>query len=237
ATELLKQHPHHKEMLAADLPKGISKDEWAFLNAAVWPDWVRDTWKGQPEKPPSASKYNLYPHALGHPFLRPGDTNQVLIENFFVAKPDAEMVLSNSLVTLGDKSASGHDRAVALCWVMHLMGDLHQPLHAASLVTKEKPGGDGLGGNYIVLNPHAKNGGRRITLHVFWDALPGNGDGYRPIKELADELKTQKVKSFPEYRDHTTIPAWVQESFRAAVNFAYAENRVRYAHVDDLKKG
>jgi hypothetical protein len=120
---------------------------------------------------------------------------------------------------------------------MHLMGDLHQPLHAASLVTKEKPGGDGLGGNYIVRDRRAKNGGRRITLHVFWDALPGNGDGYRPIEKLADELRTQKVKSFPEYRDHTTIPAWVQESFRAAVNFAYAENRVRYAHVDDLKKG
>lgn len=59
ATELLEQHPHYKEMLTADLPKGISKDDWAFLSAAVWPDWVRDTWKGQPAKPPSASKYNL----------------------------------------------------------------------------------------------------------------------------------------------------------------------------------
>jgi len=237
ATELLKQHPHYKEMLAADVPRGVDKDEWVFLTAAVWPDWVRPAKADQPARPHSITKYNLYPHALGHPFLRSGDTNQALIENFFVAKPDAEMVLSNCIVVLRDKSANEHDRAVALCWVMHLMGDLHQPLHAASLVTKEKPGGDGLGGDYIVLDPRAKSNERRTNLHSFWDQLPGVKGGYNPIAGLADELEKLKATFSPEYREDKTIPAWVQESFRAAVSFAYAEDRVRYAHLDAVKKG
>jgi hypothetical protein len=237
ASELLRHHPHYNEMLAVDIPKGVNSDEWVFLSAAVWPDWVRPAKKGQPERPHSVTKYNLYPHALGHPFLRRGDTNQALVEHFFVAKPDAEMILSNSLATLRDKHASKHDRAVALCWTMHLMGDLHQPLHAASLVTRERPNGDGLGGNYIVLDPRAKNGERRTNLHSFWDQLPGVVGGYNPIAELADELTKLDATSFPEYRDAKTIPAWVQESFRAAVTFAYAEDHVRYAHSDDLKEG
>jgi hypothetical protein len=74
-------------------------------------------------------------------------------------------------------------------------------------------------------------------LHAFWDKLPGVAGGYRPIADLADELQTLNAKSLAEYRDDTTIPAWVQESFRAAVNFAYAQDRVTYAHVDDLKTG
>lgn len=237
ATDLLKHHPHYREFLAADVPKGVSKAEWVFLTAAIWPDWVRPAKAGQPERPKSITKYNLYPHALGHPFLGPGETNQALIQNFFVAKPDAEMVLSNSLLTLRDRRASQHDRAVALSWVMHLLGDLHQPLHAASLVSSAKPRGDGLGGDYIVLDPRAKDGERRTNLHTFWDQLPGVANGYRPIAELADELTKLNAKSSAAYNEHITIPAWVQESFRAAVDFAYAETRVQYAHADDLRAG
>lgn len=235
ASALLKHHPHYQEMLARDLPKGVSQDEWVFLSAAVWPDWVRPAKSGQPPRPESITKYNLYPHALGHPFLRRGDTNQALIEKFFVARPDAEMVLSNCLATLRDPAATDHDRAVSLGWAMHLMGDLHQPLHAASLVTKEKPGGDGLGGDYIVLDPHAKAEERRTNLHSFWDQLPGVAPGYRPVAALADTLARLKASRMTEYREHKYVTVWVQESFRAAVDFAYSENHVRYAHLDDLR--
>ena len=237
ATELLKHHPHYQEMLARDIPKGVNKDEWVFLSGAVWPDWVRPAKAGQPKRPDSITKYDVYPHALGHPFLRAGDTNQSLVEHFFVAKPDAEMVLSNCLVTLRDGSLSDHDRAVSLCWVMHLMGDLHQPLHAANRVTPEKPRGEGLGGDQIVMDPRAGKGERRTNLHVFWDSLPGARNGYDPITKLADQLTILNPTSLADYREHTTIPAWVHESFLAAVNFAYEADHVRCAAAEDLKSG
>ena len=236
ATELLKQHPHYEQLLANEVPAGVSTNEWVFLSAAVWPDWVRPS-KSGPHKPESITRYDLYPHAIGHPFLRRGDTNQALIDNFFIAKPNAEMVLSNSIATLHDKKASAHDRAVSLCWVLHLMGDLHQPLHAASLVTKEKPRGDGLGGSYFVIDPREKSG-KRINMHTLWDQLPGVAPGYEPIAALADRL-TEASELNPanmtEYRQNKSIAAWVQESYRAAVEFAYSEDHVRYAHEDNLK--
>src|SRR5262245_36945752 len=39
--ELLKQHPHYKLFLAANAPEGVAEDEWAFLRAAIWSDFVR----------------------------------------------------------------------------------------------------------------------------------------------------------------------------------------------------
>jgi S1/P1 Nuclease len=39
-------------------------------------------------------------------------------------------------------------KAIALAWLFHLVGDIHQPLHTAQLFTVEYPKGD-RGGNEI----------------------------------------------------------------------------------------
>jgi len=38
---ILKKHPHYEEFLAAKKPDGFSEDEWVFMRAATWADWVR----------------------------------------------------------------------------------------------------------------------------------------------------------------------------------------------------
>ena len=234
ASELLRQHPHYKQYLAADVPAGVGTDEWVFLTAAVWPDWVRPAKKGQPVKPHSVTKYDLYPHAIGFPFLRAGDTNRALLENFPIAKPNAEMALASSIATLKNPKASAPDRAVSLCWVLHLFGDLHQPLHAANRVTRDKPHGEGLGGDYLVLDVR----GKPIDMHAFWDQLPGVNRSYQTITALADELAATpglQPEAMNEYQENKTIAAWVQESFRAAVDFAYSEDHIQFAYVGKLK--
>ena len=35
------------------------------------------------------------------------------------------------------------NRAIALCWYLHLMGDVHQPLHCATWFSPEFPGKNG----------------------------------------------------------------------------------------------
>lgn len=236
ASALLRQHPHYQSMLIADAPAGVDTNEWAFLNAAVWLDRVRPAKAGQPHKPRSVTQYDVYPHAVGYPFLRSGDTNRALLEKFFIAKPDAEMVLSNSLATLKNSTASAEARAVSLCVVLHLCGDLHQPFHAANLVTKDKPDGNGLGGSFLVLD----QGGNQVNLHTYWDQLPGSDFSYRAVVALADELATApelKPAALNEYQEHKTIASWVQESYRAAVSFGYAEERVQYVDAADVKSG
>lgn len=233
ASALLKQHPHYKEILTADVPRGVDKNEWAFLTAAVWPDLVRPKRAGKKE---SITKYDLYPHAIGYPFMRPSETNHELIEHFFIAKPDAEMVLSNAFITLKDRNASAHDRAVSLCWVLHLCGDLHQPLHGANLVTEQHPRGDELGGHHMVLDGN----GRMVNMHSFWDSLPGTDSSYAYIashaKQIAhDKRLNESIRT--QFNDDKTIASWVQESFRIGVHFAYADGQLQFVHEDDVKSG
>lgn len=239
ASDLLKQHPHYGTLLASNVPKGVDTNEWVFLTAAVWPDMIKPS-KSGPPKADSIAKYDLYPHAIGYPFVRPADSNAVSLKDFYIAKPNAEMVLSNSIATLKDRKASAHDRAVSLCWAMHLMGDLHQPLHAATWVRKDKKEWDGLGGNYVVMDPHGEPLPKRINMHSYWDGLGGVDPSYQTVSSLLDQISNQDhIESFirTDYRKHRTIASWVQESYRLAVDFAYAEDRVQFVHKDDPAYG
>lgn len=236
ASDLLRQHPHYQQMLLADVLAGADTNEWAFLNASVWLDRVRPAKPGEPAKPLSITKYDIYPHAIGYPFVHPADRNRLSLEKFFIAKPNAEMVLSNAIVTLGDRNASAHDRAVSLCVVLHLCGDLHQPLHASNLVTERKPNGNDLGGSLFVLNSK----GERLSMHALWDRLPGLDLSPKAVLALADQLASApelKPTQMKEYQAHKTIASWVQEGFRVAVDFAYAEERVQYVEAADIKSG
>ena len=178
ASELLKQHPHYKELLTGHVPAGVDEGEWAFLTAAVWPDLVRPDWEGKTE---NIAKYNVYPHTIGYPFVLAGETNHALVENIVIAKPNAETVLSNAFATLRDANAGPHDRAVSLCWALHLCGDLHQPLHAANLVTQERPQGDNVGTHHIVRD----GDGQPVAMHMFWDCLPGLDESYPLLSRIA----------------------------------------------------
>ena len=112
ASDLLKQHPHYKELLTENVPRGVDTNEWAFLTASIWPDLVRSNWRGTNQ---AISKYDVHSHVSVYPFMRPAETNHTLIEKFGKAKPEAELVLSNAFITLLDTHASPHDRAVSLC--------------------------------------------------------------------------------------------------------------------------
>src|SRR5947208_17031169 len=50
-TEILRRHPHYGEYLSADRPEGFEEDEWVFLRAATWSDWVRSHHKDEYNHP------------------------------------------------------------------------------------------------------------------------------------------------------------------------------------------
>ena len=115
-------------------------------------------------------------------------------------------------------------------------GDLHQPLHAANLVTKDRPHGNDLGGCLIVRDEH----GKRIDLHAFWDRLLGLDFSYKAVMALADELGAApdlQPGALREYQENRTIAFLVQESYRVAVDFAYAEERVQFVDSGTLASG
>jgi hypothetical protein len=56
---VLKKHPHHEECLIARKPDGFTEDEWTFMRAACWADWVRSHHREQFDHP--AWHYINYP--------------------------------------------------------------------------------------------------------------------------------------------------------------------------------
>lgn len=75
--------------------------------------------------------------------------------------PHALSALDAAVALLKNRQAPPAERAVALAEVMHIVGDLHQPMHAADRGDR--------GGNEIRLCPLLPNGGGPANLHAFWD--------------------------------------------------------------------
>ena len=38
---VLRKHPHYEEFLAAKRPERFAEDEWVFMRAGRWADWIR----------------------------------------------------------------------------------------------------------------------------------------------------------------------------------------------------
>jgi hypothetical protein len=119
-----------------------------------------------------------------------------------------------------DQTRSDRDRAVALCWLAHLVADSHQPCHAGSLYSPIAfPDGD-RGANSIKLT----NGG---NMHALWDGLLGRnasaGDVQRRVVEITSEPTNTLAGLYavdgPEDLDPAT---WLSESRAAAVLYVYS---------------
>ena len=68
-------------------------------------------------------------------------------------------------VRIAQGNSSPAEKAVALCWLFHLVGDVHQPLHTVALFTPAYPEGD-RGGNLAFARVRA--GGAILNLHQLW---------------------------------------------------------------------
>src|SRR5262245_6952733 len=80
--------------------------------------------------------------------------------------------------TTADETASPQDCAVMLAWIFHTVGDIHQPLHGAALVSTRLFRDGDRGGNSIKT---LQSG----NLHAAWDNFPGRGDSYRQVRNRA----------------------------------------------------
>lgn len=98
---------------------------------------------------------------------------------------------------LGDRSRPDWERAAALRFVVHFVGDAHQPLHAGYRRDR--------GGNRY----QVRLNGRGSNLHAIWDSpvLASNHKGWR---EEARDLARQPL---PPARG--TPASWAEESCRA----------------------
>jgi hypothetical protein len=225
AAEILKHHPHYQQFLVADVPAGVDPGEWSFMKAATWPDFVRPSYPGRAPKSPSITKYHQANwHYIDYYFVLPADKDKVKAPESTSSKATTQPVnavqaIENSMAKLAADGTSDEDRAVYLAWLLHLVGDIHQPCHACSMVSTRFPKGDKGGNDQAV-----RTGTRVINLHAFWDDLLGTNEQYRAIAAAGKRIAAAArnlPEANPELQTDRTPESWAKESHDWAVSVVY----------------
>jgi len=210
--------------LNPDYPKWIShtakeeRDELAFVIAATWADEIKSEsgYDNDGEHPsgPDAARNLGYSDHLQHRYWHfidlPFSTDHTpLIQP---ATPNAQTQIALFRKTLSAPGASDALKSYDLVWLLHLVGDVHQPLHTTSRFTHSQPEGDE-GGNLVALCEKPC----KVELHSYWDNLPGTGKKAIVAIRRAAHLPTPdaRVAAIDDERQ------WIRESFMIARNSVY----------------
>ena len=124
-------------------------------------------------------------------------------------KGDIVGAIKMQIETLSDKTILQDQRATALKMLVHLMGDLHQPMHMGRRADR--------GGNQFAVTYF----NRKANLHGIWDSAILE-DGHKwSHTEWADEIDVAD-KSFSTLTCQGTIDDWARETHAIAERI-YAE--------------
>lgn len=219
--KILTKHPHFTEYLKDNRPSNIPEDEWVFMRAATWSDWVRGG-------PPERRKYHrAAEHFINIPFVDPPMSATP------PKPPEVTIVTALAKHKMAAIGASNQtDLAVDVTWVFHLVGDIHQPLHCAALFGAEFPQGD-RGGT----RARFRLGNQLVQLHGFWDGLLGNQTSLSSIGSSVLEIEAL-LSAFPnaikdDLQNNTTPEQWATEGFEAAKKHGYLNGALSVANSDD----
>jgi hypothetical protein len=138
-----------------------------FVEASTWPDVVRSDRFPERRSLYHRSNWHYVNYFFEDTPQGPRDRPDLL--------PDSLNAVERLGVlerTVADPRRPSAQRAVELAWVLHLVGDLHQPLHTVARVTETEPRGD-QGGNLFRLDG-------RNTLHGYWDGSITRAHPARP---------------------------------------------------------
>jgi hypothetical protein len=206
--------------------QGISPSQLglvAFVKAATWADCIKsstciggytsDGGNTPPGNPTDAQNIGYDDHlthaywhfideplsagAPGQPPRGPNALTEIQLLSAAIATDESDDIKSYDVV-----------------WLEHLVGDIHQPLHATSRFTKDHPNGDA-GGNLVYLCPLPC----KDELHAYWDGLPGEGPTIQDLTLFGNQLLQRKK---PVKASESDPQAWVDESFALAKSAAYA---------------
>ena len=221
-TELLKSHPDYQkwEKAFADNSANLDLPTYVFMRASTWPDEIRR----------QGSEYDhVHWHYINYPLKPPS----------FPVEPGPEPTddilygIRHCEKVLSDTKAPAQERAAYLSWLIHLIGDLHQPLHCASLFSETYPAGD-KGGNEFYVKPATKG----IRLHSFWDGLLGTSG--RPQSHLNYAIQIQAEhprKTLKELAKHKTPKKWSLEGRKLAIEKAYLHGNLKGSKSADEAPG
>jgi len=202
--------------VAAGEAKGKERVRRMFLECARWPDdnkftnndrltWHTARWAVVTKDAP--------PEAKAAVEARHGEPAGQALE-----------ALALTYGMLSNPESSPSERAWGLCWMMHVVGDIHQPMHVSDLFSKQFPSGNTAGSMGYVMDPVTKT---PITLHILWDSNVLRVPSVAAVDTSEKEfVKKYPRSAFPELKAHPiTDPnffrEWAQESHQVAMDWAF----------------
>jgi len=243
---ILKKHPRLNFITEGFSAEEID-DRDLVMAAATWPDLARgktssrvpkaDQIKdnGYEENSPAVEKVD-YRDGLLHRGWHFIDTplwvgNGSAPEQLPPAPAVNAVAVVNVLIRQVKSNEDDKERAYDLAWLMHLVGDLHQPLHAVNGISDTLPDGDS-GGNSVNITGTTEGASE---LHAFWDdilgktAKPDRRTGRPRLDQdaaVADEVITsvQRLSLRNRKADDLDPADWASESLQLAKKDAYNLN-------------
>jgi hypothetical protein len=199
------------------LPYGSRSDEAKkrefFLIAATWADIIRDR--------NFETRYRKYHHSNWHysdTFWTEKDGRVEILK----APDEGGLALEKIIefMKLESSDAKDSEKALGIAWLEHLIGDLHQPLHASARVTATEPKGD-QGANLFLLTPVGTPRDKQENLHWFWDSIvvrnePNDKD--ECDADYVDPIARSIMKKYPFAKMESRLAVgdperWKRESF------------------------
>ncbi len=124
-------------------------------------------------------------------------------------------VITNAIKMLKEKSVNREAKMIALRYLIHVVGDVHQPLHIGN--------GTDLGANTCEIHWRKGSHAQLITenLHLFWDltmveqvglTIAKPAHGLISYKDYASALKREQKSLFESKTASTPIIDWLHES-------------------------
>ncbi len=190
------------QILAADQDTLTAHD---MLNDATWADVYRSGHK-------ETSEWHFADIEITHPDLKAACFGFPTSEPVASQGPAHDCIINKIpefAKELADPATPAAERLLALKFLLHFVGDLHQPLHAADNNDK--------GGNCVLLN---LGGPRQVNLHSYWDTVvvQGFGDNPQTVADTLGRRITPENKAFWEQGD---AQSWALESFDIAKTAVY----------------
>lgn len=200
----MRAHPDfQREFLPGMAGSQMSPGEYLLIRAAAWPDDIRSP------RHPSRRHHRADSHFINFPFpperLLPARSEDII------------KAIARHEGTLLDSGAKDSDKAIALSWIAHLVGDVHQPFHSVAMVSSLFPQGDRGGNSFLV-----RDGRRGTNLHSYWDSRFSEIRGFSTTGQQAADLVQRLPRTrFPELHTAAGPVDWARESFKLAGSDGY----------------
>ena len=239
---LLRTHPRFEQDFAEEMPDAVrsgneeGQHAWLFQHASIWPDLIRDFSEDNDRGQYNRSKWHYVNWPL---FLSEAEKNALndkilvnLEKDPATASDPTDMnifqAINHNASILKDRGAADGDRAIALCWIAHLVQDIHQPLHTTALFTSDRFSSGDRGGNLI---PIRGQGGLK-NLHVFWDSMVGQSQSEKIIRRRAMYLNQRYRQIGNDATEAMSIESWLKENGQILLRYVYTpeiRNNIRMA--------